>query len=376
MSSIFSSPEVLYVIGQLGKGGAEKGLYLLLKHLYHTAMVVSLSTGGYWAGPIRALGYNVVELENSSHADARRLWKLTRLIQSHRPKIIHVIGDSLSGFYGRMAGLLNRHSPVIVSVLHDPARDSAWYRFAKRYALNRFVQLFLTNSSATRNYLMANLSVQPDKVMLIPNGIELAPPLPLFPPVVQTTLPGVCQTKVKVGIVSKFTLEKAPEVFVRAAEHVIQQISGVSFMYVGDGPMRPEVEKLCHTLHLENRLCLLGQRDDVPDLLRMMDIFVLSSCSEGMPNAVMEAMAAGLPCVVTDAGDCHRLIRDGENGFVVPIGNDELLAARIMQLAQDEALRCRMGKKSLELIQGYDIKVIVEKYREVYDLVLGPRAQA
>lgn len=109
-----SDPNILYVIGHLGRGGAEQQLYYLLKYLKPQATVLSLSQNGYWAGPIRKLGLKVVELNRVGHADLTRLWALIRFIRTQRPDIIHIFIDGSSGIYGRLAALIKRHPCVIV----------------------------------------------------------------------------------------------------------------------------------------------------------------------------------------------------------------------------------------------------------------------
>ena len=102
-------------------------------------------------------------------------------------------------------------------------------------------------------------------------------------------------------------------------------------------------------------------------------MFVLTSRSEGMPNAVMEAMGTGLPCVVTDAGDSRELVSDGETGFVAPVGDEKKIADCILALLNNEALRITMGQNGRKRIEAFDTKHMVEKYRELYCRVLDLR---
>ena len=132
-----------------------------------------------------------------------------------------------------------------------------------------------------------------------------------------------------------------------------------------------EVQALSRELGIEESIAFPGLRNDVPELLRRMDIFVLTSQTEGMPNVVMEALATGLPCVVTDAGDCRNLGRDGETGFVLPIGDVEGLANRVLLLARNGELRRQMGLKARESINGYGVERMAEEYQRFYMEVLN-----
>jgi glycosyltransferase involved in cell wall biosynthesis len=104
-----------------------------------------------------------------------------------------------------------------------------------------------------------------------------------------------------------------------------------------------------------------------------MDLFVLTSNTEGLPNAVMEAMAAGLPCVVTDAGGSREVVHNGETGFVVPIGDLDRLSKRIGTLLGDDGLRRRMGLKGRESMMAFDCHRMAEQYQRLYAGVLGRR---
>ena len=131
------------------------------------------------------------------------------------------------------------------------------------------------------------------------------------------------------------------------------------------------METLSEELGLGPSFIFLGQRHDVPQLLLGMDVFVLTSHTEGLPNALMEAMAAGLPCVVTDAGGCREVVADEETGFVVPIDDEERLAERILLLLRDEELRGRMGNRGRARMLGFDVRKMAQRYDLLYHQVLA-----
>ena len=136
---------------------------------------------------------------------------------------------------------------------------------------------------------------------------------------------------------------------------------------VGDGPLRPAVEKAIVKMGLERKVLFLGIRDDVPQLLAASDVFVLSSDYEGVPLTVLEAMAAGKPVVATAVGGVPELIEDGETGILVPPRNPEALAQGILRLAKDASLRQRMGKAARERAQErFDISRTAREYEALY----------
>ena len=136
---------------------------------------------------------------------------------------------------------------------------------------------------------------------------------------------------------------------------------------VGDGPLRPAVEKAIVKMGLERKVLFLGIRDDVPKLLAASDLFVLSSDYEGVPLAVLEAMAAGKPVVATAVGGVPELIEDGKTGILVPPRNPETLAKGILRLVKDADLRQRMGKAARERAQErFDISRTAREYETLY----------
>jgi glycosyltransferase involved in cell wall biosynthesis len=366
-----TKPKILYLISQLGQGGAEQQFYYLLKYLKPNATIISLAQGGYWGEPIRALGYTVIELERAGSFDMVRLKAVVRLIQNHLPDIIHVFTDGVPGIYGRLGALINRHPRVIVGVRSYPTRDPSWYSFLRRRLFDHYAIALVANARQTREYLIRHDHLSPEKAKFIPNGIELERFSPGLSPDRKRLLPDDWCNKVIVGTVGALANRKSPETYVQVAHHILEKCDQVRFVHVGDGSLKDTVYALCQELGIQDRILFLGARQDVPNILQALDIFVLTSRNEGTPNAVMEAMATQLPCVVTNTGDCNQLIIDHETGFVAEIGDVDYLADRIMQLIQNPEQRLRMGRQAYERIQAFDVHQMSDQYRALYYEVLN-----
>jgi glycosyltransferase involved in cell wall biosynthesis len=362
-----STPRILYIIGQLEKGGAEQQLYYLLKYLRPDATVISLSPGGYWADPIRDLGYKVVQLERSGHLDVRRLRTLINSIRSEKPDIIHVFTDGVSGIYGRLAAQVCRHPRVIIGERRHPSLDPGWYKWLKRLWLNRQVTVIVANAQTSCDYLVSNHKLPAPQAVFIPNGFEIAR---FENPVGRLQLPDTWQDHVIVGMVCNLRSKKAPEVFVRVADEIIRQGINARFVHVGNGILRAAMIDLTRQLGIQDYVQFIGQRDDVPQCLSAMDIFVLTSQNEGMSNALMEAMASRLPCVVTDTGDNALLVQHRETGLVVSVDDIDQLAEAVGCLVEDASLRQRMGQKGYERVQAYDVNHMAAQYDRLYRKVM------
>ena len=141
----------------------------------------------------------------------------------------------------------------------------------------------------------------------------------------------------------------------------------------GEGPLRPELEALIDRLSLRGRVLLPGLSDDIPRDLGGAKCFVLPSDFEGMPNALLEAMALGLPCISTDCpcGGPAAVIRDGENGLLVPVGDEAALTARLAALLGDEALRARLSENARRTAEAFRPARIFARWKACVDALIG-----
>lgn len=152
----------------------------------------------------------------------------------------------------------------------------------------------------------------------------------------------------------------------RAARVALDAEPRLRFAAVGQGPLVEDVARLHGQLGLGDRFALLGFRRDVPDLMAAADMFTLASAHEGLPVAVMEAFAAGLPVVATRVGGLPAQVRDGMEGLLVPPGDAPALAQAIVSVASDPAMRARMSDAARARVQDFDIRHAVQKQQEVY----------
>ena len=359
------SLRVLYIIRQLGKGGAEQQLYYLLQHLDLEATVLCLSEIDYWSEPMRRLGAEVILLPRHHRLEWRRLKDTVALIRRVKPDIVHIFADNI---YGRLGSILALHRRVIVHKrTHESVVSPGWYLHVERW-LNRFVSSVIFNSRANYEYLVGRGVVLPPKAVVIPNGVDCKLFSPPFSRPSNWPWPSHWQGRHTVGTVTKLTWSKNPEMFIRCASLVLRERQDVGFVLVGGrGEQFNELQGLCQTLGIQESVAFLGERHDVADLLRAMDVFLLTSRVEGMPNVVLEAMATGLPCVVTDAGGSAEPIIEGETGYVVPIGDAQAMADRVLQILADHELRLSLGKAGrARVVSEFSVEKMVAQIRQVY----------
>jgi len=170
--------------------------------------------------------------------------------------------------------------------------------------------------------------------------------------------------------------QKAPGDIVAVAGRVLRREPGACFLIAGDGELRPELEAMIRTGGLEGRVILLGWRRDIPQLLRAADCFLLTSRWEGLPRAILEALLAGLPVVATAADGVTDVVRDGVNGYVVPVGETERMADRLVELLRAPALRERMSAAAAALPDEFEIHAMVRQQEALYADVLRAKGVA
>jgi glycosyltransferase involved in cell wall biosynthesis len=182
---------------------------------------------------------------------------------------------------------------------------------------------------------------------------------------------GIRENEFVVINVGRLTEQKGQADLVKAAVLLRQGGVSVKFLIVGDGHLKSALEELIETAGLGDRFRLLGFRDDIPSLLKMSDLFILSSLDEGLPMALLEAMAAGIPVVTTPVGYIGHLLRDQENALFVGINDPTKIAAAIESIAGDESLRTALSQSGNRIVRDlHSSEQMYQEYASVYANIL------
>ncbi len=360
--------KICYVIGQLGRGGAERQLYELVKGLNREKfcpVVISLSSGGFWAGELRKLNIQVIELQRRKNREFTRLFRLVRLFRTIKPDMVHTYLFSANS-YGRIAAVI-AGVPVIVASersLPETGKDKTGYQIFLDKLLVFFSHGIICNSLKASDTLVKKYSFDAKKVFTVHNGINMADFL---------RTPGIdSQGKMArkvVGTVGRLHSSKNYTLFLDMARIVLEDFESRSlkFVIIGDGELRDELERYSQQLGIADNVIFAGERDDVFPMLQAMDVFVLTSLYEGLSNAIMEAMLAGLPVVATDVGGNSELIADGENGFLCSSNDASSLAERVTALLNNERVAVEMGELGRKRVtEEFKAERMVRETEEVY----------
>ena len=223
----------------------------------------------------------------------------------------------------------------------------------------------LAISEGIRRVLLED-GLAPERVITVPSGIDLERLREVGDPDILRRELGIPREALVVGMVAALAPHKDHRTFLQAAAMVKKSLPAVRFLIVGEGELEGELKELSETLGLSGEVVFTGFRDDVLELTGMFDVFVLSSYLEGMGTSLLDAMGLGRPIVATRTGGIPEIVREGQNGLLVPPRQPEQLAEAIVRLGRDKGLCQRMGTSGKELVKDFAVRRTVERTEEVY----------
>jgi glycosyltransferase involved in cell wall biosynthesis len=375
-------PTVLHVITRLELGGAQRNTLYTVGHLDPSRFRAALAWGpgdrldreaemldDVVLRPVPALVRPIRPL-----ADAAAVRHLREVIRELRPAIVHT-HSSKAGILGRLAAHRER-VPVVIHSVHgfgftplQPAAMRAVLVALERRAA-RWTDHFIAVSRANLD-LGARLRVlDPARTSVIRSGIHIDR---FRDPTGGRQLRdhlGVPEGGALVTQVGNFKPQKAPLDFIRMAALVAEEAPETRFLMVGDGPLRRRSEDLARRLGIAGVVHLSGWLDDVPAVWAATDVAVLTSHHEGLPRVVVEALAAGVPVVAAAVDGIVEVVRDHENGYLVPRGDVAAMSRRVLELVRDPVLRRRLAGAPRQL-EDFDIDAMVRRQEELYQWLLG-----
>jgi glycosyltransferase involved in cell wall biosynthesis len=277
--------------------------------------------------------------------------------------------------YGAAASLLTGVPLVHTKHGRNWPDNPRWVWFSRQ--MSRLTRFVVPVSEDIRRIVTDVEKVPAAKVTMILNGVDADAFSPAAGARSQADLRrerGIPEAAFAVGSVGRFSPEKQYPLLVRAFAAARRRVPGSVLVLIGDGRERGNVEAAAAEAGLDGSCLLPGMRGDVPDWLRCLDVFCLSSDQEGTSITLLEAGASGLPAVVTDVGGNPEIVEDGVTGLVVPALDAEALAAALGRLGEDAGARRRMGAAARErVLRLYSAGAMVARYGEVYRRALGDR---
>lgn len=316
-------------------------------------------------------GLRFVGFSPRSEFDVHAAWQLAKVFRDVEPDVVHAhdpMAVSLSAMALQMPGPLPRRPLVVASRRVD--------FHLKRHAFSKWkyshVDVFIAASELIKSVLIAD-GVPADRIDVVHDGVNLS--VIDKQPVVDAHAAFFLPTgALLVGNVAALAAHKGQKHLVAAAARVVRELPDTRFLIVGEGELRDALERQIRELGLERHVVLTGFRSDVLGLVKSFDLFVMSSVTEGLGSAILEAMACGRPVVATRAGGIPEAVTDGVTGLIVPPQDDGELARAITQLLKAPARRRAFGEAGRRrVIEAFSVERLVEGTASVYEHRLSSR---
>jgi glycosyltransferase involved in cell wall biosynthesis len=379
---------LFFLIGSLEIGGSETQLVELASRLNRSLFdvtVCSMTDGGALLQTLERRGVRVIGLGftgirnaptigdrlrgafNACRGTLRLWWLLVR----ERPDVLHGIlmtAYVAAAFVGRAAGVRR----IVAS-----RRSLGGFKEGRPFALmlerwaDGMTDVFIANSDAVRRDTLLREPIEPDSIVVIRNGVDFSR--------FQVEADRVPSPAPRVIVVANLIRYKGHEFFLAAWREVLKRFPQAAASIVGEGPERAHLERLTHELGLAGSVEFLGRRRDVEALLSNADVYVQPSLQEGSSNAVLEAMAAGLPVIVTAVGGNSEAVSDGVTGVLVPPSDSAALGRAMLELLSDAPRAQALGRRARQAVhERHDMTAMVQAFEAVYRRVASvglPNAQ-
>lgn len=365
---------ILFVSTSTTLGGAEKTLYALATLLDHrrfpVAGVVSLKPAGHYAQRLAAQGVKVESLGTPRAAGLGDARKLARIIDRERPDVVHAVMYQAIQV-ARMAKPLTSVPFKLVSSPRVNYRSrSMWTLLVDRWLKGRD-DLLIAECEASRRFLLRKLSYKPAKTMVIRNGVDLAGwPASKIDRQKRRLELRLGGSDVLVGAVGRLDRQKGFATLIEAMARL--KGSALRCAVLGDGPERERLAALIRKHELERTTWLIGEKTEIPSWLSAFDLYCLPSLWEGLPNALLEAMALGLPVVASGVDGVPEAVTDGKDGLLVPPSDPAALAKALKALASDPDKRTKLGAAAkASIAERFTLRRMIEEYERAYETVLS-----
>ncbi|GAB3786467.1 glycosyltransferase [Dyella agri] len=367
---------ITHVVENLNRGGLERVVLDLVKlqqQQGHRCQVVCLFERGTLAHELDAAGIPVHACGKRRGFDVKALSCVRRLIRAHRTDVLH--SHNAVAHYLAVLASLGLHVGKVINTRHGMGGMQRWNRAEMLYRASlAHTDAVAMVCEAACNGAIEHGLVPQRKLRVVPNGVrvqEFTVASPAARARLREALRLSPQTRV-IGTVGRLNWAKDQANLIHAFRHVHEQLPDSALVMIGDGSLRPELEACARDEGVAGAVHFLGDRSDVRDLLQGLDVFVLSSVSEGYSMALLEASATALPIVATDVGGNREIVLHGVTGSIVPARDAEALAQAVLALLRNPEHAARLGAAARAMMEASgSLEAMAVRYAALYE----PRRQ-
>jgi glycosyltransferase involved in cell wall biosynthesis len=375
-------PQVLHLINSFQQGGTERQAVQLVRLLHasgrYRVHVACLKGTGVLRKEVESLGFREIpEFPLTSFYNRNAIAQLRRFARLLRARDIQVVHthDFYTNIFGMAAAALARVPVRVASRRETEGLRGGTKKKLERFAY-RLAHAIVTNAEAVRRHLLGE-GVTAGKVVTIYNGVDLErlTPQPGWGRsdfLASCNLSQHAERRFVTIIANLRHAVKDHPTFLRAAQRVKRVVPQAAFVLAGEGELLEPMRARAAELGLAGDTIFLGRCGNVPDLLAVSDVCVLSSIAEGFSNAILEYMAAARPVVATDAGGAREAVQEGVTGYVVPVGDYQKMASRIITLLENPVQARAMGDSGLRIVrQRFSCEAQLQRTQDLYDRLLS-----
>jgi glycosyltransferase involved in cell wall biosynthesis len=342
----------------------------------YESLVCCIQAKGELAAELEKSGVRVLCLDRmqSKRFDWRAVGDLTRLLRAERIALVH---SHLyhANLYGRIAALLAR-VPAVATVHNVYARSKLHRRLLNRLLAHASARVIAV-SEEIRSDLIAQDRIDRRKVVVIHNGIDVRRVESKLTREQARVRLGIGENELAFGCVGRLEQQKGHRFLLEACAALKKDADlgpRLRLLLVGDGRLRGDLETQAKALGLASSVSFLGTRQDVPDILRALDVYAMPSLWEGLSIAMLEAMAAALPMVISDVSGAAQALGDNEHGIRVPPGDAAALADALRSLAREPGRRRALAMSARQRVQErFSIDAMMSQLASIYDDALAGR---
>lgn len=367
-----AAKRILQIIPTLVRGGAEKQMSLLATGLPKNEFdvhVCLLTSDGPYREVLEQDGIPLHFVNKKWKVDVGAYYRLKKIIKSVEPDLVHTWIFAANS-YGRYAAL-NCSVPHVIAGERCVDPWKRWHEFAIDRYLAKRTDGLVTNSNGVVDFYNSK-GIARDRFTVIPNGIVCPDLRPVgeMKRVLLDALDLPHDTRL-VGTVGRLWPQKRMKDLIWAADLIKCVRDDVHCLIVGDGPLRWRLEKFRDQVEIADRVHFLGERADAKEIISCLDCFWLASDYEGQSNALMEAMAAGVPSVVSDIPGNRDLVLEGQTGFLIKPGDRAVYAQKTLAILNEPELAERMGKKARQRMESdFTVTQMIDRHAEYYRQLL------
>lgn len=364
-----SMKRILHLIQTSGPGGAEKLVLSLAQNVNDNyTSVVGLLKKGWLCTQLQRQGIQTEIVPSGGRFDLTLVLNLKNLIRKEKIDIIHShlldmnFYSSLAARFAGVPHICTEHGDI-----HHVSKKINLNTYAKIIILSRLSNKIIFVSQFTKDRFLDLAKLNPQKSAVIYNGINQKEYTSTADIKKKKDELGIKEDELIIGNVANLYPVKGHIYLLKAAKTVMKEFPNVKFIIVGKGGLGEELKNKADLFGIRSRVKFLGFREDVKELLTIMDIFTLASLSEGLPLSLIEAMASKVPIIATRVGGIPEVIEDGISGFLVPPADPDRLATAILHLLKNKNLMVSFAEKSYQrFIKQFTEETMISQYLNLY----------